>query len=156
MAVSRRPNALAAILAGGLIVGTLDMTYAVVVYSPRHPIHVPQTIASGILGPASYQGGAATAILGIALHFFIAFTIAAIYYLASKQIPYLIEHPAICGIVYGACVYSVMHGLVLPLSNVHHDAIPKIYVITEFIEHWFFVGLPIAFSVRYFSLQSAS
>ena len=39
-----------AIVVGGLIVGVLDLAYAIVVYSPRQPILVPQTIASGILG----------------------------------------------------------------------------------------------------------
>ncbi len=149
---SKPPNALAAIAVGGLIVGVLDLTYAIVVYQPHHPIVTPHTIASGVLGPAAYEGGVPTAILGICLHFFIAFSITAIYYALSLRVPYLVEHPLTSGIVYGACVYCVMHGLVLPLSNVYHGhPIPKIYVITEFVEHWFFVGLPIALSVRYFS-----
>ena len=52
---------------------------------------------------------------------------------------------------YGLMVYCVMHGLVLPLSNAAHRPIPPVYVITEFIEHAFFVGLPAALSVRYFT-----
>jgi len=36
----------------------VDLAYAVVaVYSPRQPILIPQTIASGILGLKSYSGG---------------------------------------------------------------------------------------------------
>jgi hypothetical protein len=143
-------QAFLAIATGGFVVGALDLMYAMAVYQPHHPIVVLHTIASGLLGPASYQGGVATAILGLVLQFLIASIIAAIYYAASRKVPYLLKHPITSGIVYGACVYSVMHGLVLPLSNTYHDAIPKIYVATEFIEHWFFVGLPIALSVRYF------
>jgi hypothetical protein len=48
-----------AIVVGGLIVGVLDLSYAIAVYSPYRPIRVPQTIASGILGMKSYSGDAA-------------------------------------------------------------------------------------------------
>lgn len=88
------------------------------------------------------------------LHVFIAFCIAAVYYAASRRLDVLIRRPIASGMVYGACVYCVMHGLVLPLSAVSHHAIPKIYVITEFIEHWFFVGLPPALAVRYWGART--
>lgn len=153
-ALASRPSALAPILVGGLIVGVLDMAYAIVVYAPSHPTAPALTIASGILGPAAYQGGTPAAVLGIVLHFFIALSITAIYYAASRAMPYLVDHPIPSGIVYGTCVYSVMHGLILPLSNVYHGPIPKFYVLTEFIEHWLFVGLPIAFTVRRFTVGS--
>ena len=55
--------------------------------------------------------------------------------------------------LYGLMVYCVMHGLVLPLSNAPHRVIPKVYVITEFIEHAFFVGLPVALATRYFTFS---
>lgn len=138
-----------AIVLGGLAVGVLDLGYAIVVYSPSDPILIPQTIAGGILGAASYHGGAATAALGVVLHFFIAFSVAAVYVFASRKLDVLTQHPFVSGICYGGLVYAVMHGIVLPLSA-HHGAIPPIYVITEFIEHWFFVGLPPAYAARIF------
>ena len=66
-ATTNRP--LSAILVGGFIVGTLDLVYAIAVYSPKHPILIPQTIASGVLGAKAYSGGGATAVLGVVLHF---------------------------------------------------------------------------------------
>lgn len=138
---------------GGFIVGCLDLAYAIVVYSPKAPILIPQTIASGILGPASYAGGASSAVLGVACHFFIALCVAAVYYAASRRLPFLVENAIPWGLAYGLMVYCVMHGLVLPLSNASHRPIPPIYVITEFIEHAFFVGLPVALTTRYFSLR---
>jgi uncharacterized membrane protein YagU involved in acid resistance len=143
--------ALASVAAGGFIVGVLDLTYAIVVYSPRAPILIPQTIASGVLGAKSYQGGVSSAVLGVFLHFFIAFCIASVYYAASRKLSVLVTNALPSGLIYGGLVYCVMHGLVLPLSAVAHRAIPPVYVVTEFIEHWFFVGLPVALSVRYFS-----
>ena len=139
---------LLAIASGGIMAGILDLTYAIVVYSPRNPILIPQTIASGVLGPQSYQDGTNAAVLGVALHFFIAFSAATVYYLASLKIDALTRYPLWCGMAYGAEVYLVMHALVLPLSAVPKHPIPPVYVVTEFIEHWFFVGLPIAFSLR--------
>src|ERR1700722_3107142 len=68
-----------AIMVGGLIVGVLDLVYAIVVYSPHQPILVPQTIASGILGIKSYGGGVGTAVLGVILHFVIALGAATVY-----------------------------------------------------------------------------
>ncbi len=41
---------LPAIFVGGLIVGVLDLAYAIGVCSPKQPIVIPQTIASGLLG----------------------------------------------------------------------------------------------------------
>jgi uncharacterized membrane protein YagU involved in acid resistance len=142
---------IAAVIVGGAIVGVLDLTYAIVVYSPRAPILIPQTIASGILGAKAYQGGLATGALGVFLHFFIAFCVAAVYYVASRKLRVLVTAAVPAGMIYGGLVYCVMHGLVLPLSAVAHRPIPAVYVITEFVEHWFFVGLPVALSVRYFS-----
>lgn len=138
-----------AIALGGLVVGILDLAYAIVVYSPHHPILVPQTIASGVLGAASYGDGTWSLVLGVVLHFCIATGAAAVYYAFSRKLPIMIDHPIWSGIVFGTAVYCFMHAVVLPLSAANHRAIPPIYVVTELIEHWFFVGMPIAFIVRW-------
>jgi len=140
-----------AIAVGGLIVGILDLAYAIIVYTPTHPILVPQTIASGVLGAQSYREGRASVVLGTLLHFVIAFGAAAVYYLASRKLTFLVTRPVLWGIVYGGWVYIFMHTVVLPLSAVAHSHAPLIYKVTEFIEHWFFVGLPISLSVRRYS-----
>jgi hypothetical protein len=140
-----------AISVGGLIVGILDLAYAIVVYTPKHPILVPQTIASGVLGAKSYREGMQSAVLGVFLHFVIAFGAAAAYYLASRKLSFLVSRPVFWGIVYGGWVYIFMHIVVLPLSAVPHGHPRLLHQVTEFIEHWFFVGLPISLSVRHYS-----
>ncbi|MGA9355469.1 MAG: hypothetical protein WBV46_17385 [Terriglobales bacterium] len=146
------PRPAPAILVGGLIVGALDLLYAMIVYSPHHPLVIPQHIATGVLGPSSYTGGVPTIILGVILHFVIAIGAATVYYLASRRLPILINRPILCGMIFGGLVYFFMHLIVLPLSAVpHRHATPFIYQATEFVEHWFFVGLPISFSVRHYS-----
>jgi uncharacterized membrane protein YagU involved in acid resistance len=149
--LSATPRPFPAIIVGGLIVGVLDLIYAVVVYSPKKPILVPQTIASGVLGMKSYSGGAQTAVLGILLHFLIALGAAAVYYAASRWLGILVNQAVWSGLIYGALVYFFMHLVVLPLSAAQLGHTPLIYQACEFVEHWFCVGLPIALSVRYYS-----
>ncbi len=140
-----------AIFVGGLIVGVLDLIYAILVYSPQKPILIPQTIASGVLGMKSYSGGVPAASLGVVLHFVIALAAATAYYLASRKLTFLVDRGVLSGLIYGALVYLFMHVVVLPLSAVSHSDIPLIYKACEFVEHWFCVGLPIALSVRHYS-----
>ncbi len=147
-----KPRAVPAIFVGGLIIGAIDLAYAILVYSPHKPIAIPQTIASGILGIKSYCGGAQTAALGVVLHFIIALGAAAVFYLASRKIKFLLERPVLSGLIYGGLVYLFMHWIVLPLSAVHARNMPLIYKVCEFVEHWFCVGLPISLSVRHYSL----
>jgi uncharacterized membrane protein YagU involved in acid resistance len=145
------PRPFLAILVGGVVVGVLDLIYAILVYSPRNPILIPQTIASGVLGMKSYSGGAHTAALGVALHFVIALGAATIYYLASCKLAFLVRRAVFFGLVYGALAYLFMHLVVLPLSAVPKGDTPLIYQAVEFVEHWVCVGLPIALSVRHYS-----
>ena len=53
--------------------------------------------------------------------------------------------------IFGALVYLFMHFVVIPLSLVPRGNTPMIYKVTEFVWHWFGVGLPIALSVRRYS-----
>ena len=144
-------RAFPAIFVGGLIAGAVDLLYAIAVYSPRHPILVPQTIASGILGPESYQGGMDSALLGVVLQFVIALGAATVYYLASRKLKFLVTRAVLCGLIYGALVYLFMHVVVVPLSAAPHGHTPLLYKVLEFVQHWFVVGLPIALSVRHYS-----
>lgn len=151
LSVSARP--LEAIGVGGFIVGILDLAYAILVYSPKQPILIAQAIASGVLGERSFKGGVQTAALGVVLHFFIAFSVAAVYYVASRKLPFLLQNAIICGVTYGALVYLFMHVVVLPLSAFPPGNMPLIYKICEFVEHLVFVGPPVALSVRHYSKQ---
>lgn len=148
---SATPRPFPAILVGGLIVGVLDLIYAIVLYSPQKPILIPQTIASGVLGAKSYSGGAQTAALGVLLHFVIALGAATVYYVASRRLAILVHRAVLFGLLYGALVYLFMHWIVLPLSAAPKGHLPWVYQASEFVEHWVCVGLPIALSVRHYS-----
>jgi hypothetical protein len=138
-----------AILVGGLI--AFDLTYAIV-FSAFHkvpPITVIQSVASGVLGKAAFDGGLSTAILGLFLHFFIAFSWAAIFYILSRLIPFLRQHPVVSGLLFGAVIYAVMYLIVLPNSaypNKINFALSR--VVINLIAHMFLIGLPIALAIR--------
>ncbi len=74
-------RSLPTIASAGLIAGILDITSAFVIAGLKGTgsIRMLQGIASGLLGPQSFQGGTATAGLGLAIHFLIAFTAAAVF-----------------------------------------------------------------------------
>lgn len=80
------------------------------------PIRILQSVARGVLGSASREGGAASAALGGALHYFIAISMAVVYFLASRRLDVLRRRPIACGLVYGVLLYLVMNFVVLPLS----------------------------------------
>lgn len=107
------------LLAGGVFVATLDALFAIGFWYLRNavpPIRILQSIAAGLLGEASFSGGAATAWLGAALHYGIAIVMVAVYALAAHRLPRLRTHPWSSGLLYGALLYVVMTFVVVPLS----------------------------------------
>jgi Na+/alanine symporter len=115
----RRRNAWLAILRAGLVAGVLDITAAIVVYAHvTHAVPLLQGIASGILGRDAFTGGLPTAGLGLLCHFFIATSAAAVYYVASRRLTFLLQHAVISGAAYGIAVYFFMQLIVLPLSAI--------------------------------------
>ncbi|MBA3651594.1 MAG: hypothetical protein H0W66_08990, partial [Chthoniobacterales bacterium] len=147
----RQLSALAAILIGGGIAGALDITYAVGFSALRGvpPMRILQSVASGLLGAPAFEGGVATAALGLVLHFSIALAWAAIFYLASKAIPFLTRHPVVAGLFYGFLIYAVMNLVVLPLSAFPRKvSFPLLVLVTGLLVHMLCIGLPISLAVR--------
>jgi hypothetical protein len=141
-------NAVLAIAVGGLIAGTLDLTQALLLFGAK----IPLAIAAGLLGPQAFRGGAATYVLGVFLHFLIAFSAAAIYFAASRKLKFLIQHALVCGLFFGAAVELVMRLIVLPLSALHAMG-PYAYrdLVQGLLVHMIVVGLPISFTVQRFA-----
>jgi hypothetical protein len=139
------------ILLGGLIAGACDLTGAIVVSWLRagvSPVRVMQSIAAGLLGAASYDGGARTAVLGVALHFMIATIWTAVFYFASRSLRFLIERPVPMGLLYGVVVYLFMNFVVLPLSAFPMRPVTLTGRLIGMLIIMFCIGLPIALIVR--------
>lgn len=144
----RRTSALLAIATGGLLAGTLDLLQACILFG----WDIPKVIAAGLLGRQAFDGGAGTWVLGMVLHYFIATSVAGIYYGASRKLTFLAEHPLVCGVFYGMAVESVMNLIVLPLSALHSRGPYSLGdLILGYVVHMVVVGVPVALCVRRFS-----
>jgi hypothetical protein len=147
------PRSFTPILAAGLLCGTMDITAAFITWMPRGVSAriILQGIASGLLGPSAFQGGGATSALGLFLHYFIAFSWATIFYLASRVFPVLITRAIPFGILYGIFVYLGMYWVVMPLSRFHRGPFSWSNAVIAIFTHIVCVGLPIALMVRRYS-----
>jgi hypothetical protein len=144
---------LKAILFGGLTVGVLDCLAASssALIKGRSPAVVWQYVASGLLGKDSYSYGWMTVVLGLLLHFFIAFSVATVYYLASRRFPILVRQAILCGALYGIAVYFFMAYVVSPLSATAQLPFSLSGMVTGILIHIFCVGLPAALIARQFT-----
>ena len=147
--VNERPSAFETIAYGGLAVGVLDFLDASIFFPLYYGITVQRVwhgVAAGVLGSeAARAGGWSTASLGIFLHFVVAFGVATVYYLLSRNIPFLIRHPVISGVIYGVAVHFVMQFVVVPLSAIGWR--PSTFDLGAFLNsvigHALLVGLPV-------------
>lgn len=135
---------------GGMAVSILDIVKPILFTTFRggSPIRMLQAIASGALGKEAFQGGYATALLGLGFHFFIAFTVFATYYFASRVLRPLVTHALALGALYGIAVYFFMQFVVFPLSAIGSVKHPPAVLIDGILTHVFCVGLPTGFVVR--------
>ena len=149
-----------AILWGGVICGVLDITSAIIIALANggSPVRMLQGIAGALLGPVTFQGGAATAALGLAMHFGVAFTATAVFYWLSRRFPVMVEWAVPSGLLYGVVWLLVMYRGVIPLtaalrtlylSNVVKRPLPALWPLPLLV-HMTCVGLPIALAVRRF------
>ena len=136
----------------GFAVGVLDGIAATLSAGLRGvaPDRVFQYISSGILGRSAFEGGWATVVFGVFLHFLVAYGAAAAFILAARSIAILNRSPFVIGPIYGTAVYFFMGEVVSALSNVSRGPRTFSSTITGILIHILFVGLPIAFiNARY-------
>lgn len=152
-----RPT-LKGIVWGGFFCGVCDITAAFVVYGMfgAKPIPILHGIAAGVLGPRSSEGGSATAVLGLFLHFVIAFGAATVYYGIARLLPSVLRHAVVAGIVYGPVVYFFMNRVVVPLSAARKFPFSMKMMLIGLAIHIVCVGLPIALTARRFAQGSST
>ena len=135
----------AAMLAG-LAGGAADILAAFVIYRPATPLQILQSIAAGLQGAAAWNGGLASAALGLACHFLIAIAFAGLFIAAARPAPVLLRQPALSGLAFGVFVYGVMNAIVAPLSLAPDGAPPPPHMIgLGLLAHALF-GLALAFT----------
>lgn len=152
-----------AIVAGSLVSGVLDINAAFLsayLTNGRAPLWVLRAVASAVLGrDAAFGGGAWTGVLGLAMHFCVAFSWTTVFCLLSRKFPALLRHAFLSGPVFGLGVYLFMNCVTIPVSSwfrslylgtpVHWAHAPFDW--PQFLIHLTCVGLAIALAVKKFS-----
>jgi hypothetical protein len=139
------------VVAGGLLAGAFDMAYACIYWAIAADVpaqRIFQSVARGLLGKAAFEGGWGTALLGLALHFFMTLVMAGVYFAASRRIPALWQRPLAGGAAYGLGIYGVMNYVVVPLSAAA-GPLPgnTLWTWLSVAMHMLIVGIPIALCV---------
>jgi hypothetical protein len=153
LAITTGNSLLRHIALGGLIIGTVQLivqqwiVFSLVQGNPL--ISVLQYIASAVMGNAAFEGGVATALLGVLFHYFISFVIAAVFILSADRIPFLRRYAVAGALLYGFGVFVVMNLIVIPLSAAPPLPAPTVPLLIEMIvEHILVIGLPLGILVR--------
>jgi hypothetical protein len=150
------PNAVSRLLRAGFTTGIVDGLFACVLSAGFYGSTVTrlwQGGASTVLGKAAYEGGTRTALLGVLMHFGVAFAWSAVFLLLvsrSERLRSVLQSRL--GIlkvaaVYGPAIWMVMSLAVIPALVQRPPAIHLRWWI-QLVGHIFFVGLPIVASIR--------
>jgi uncharacterized membrane protein YagU involved in acid resistance len=115
-----------------------------------------QAIAGGLLGKASFAGGARTMLLGFVLQELMGVLIAAIYVAIAKTLPALTRRWAIGGLLYGVIVFFVMNYVVVPLSAWKSSPHYTVLKFAEDMTAMLVFGLIVAYFARRLTGSSVS
>ena len=142
-----------------LLAGSLDLAYACLIAPFRgySATTVLQAIASGVLGPDAFSGGAGVMALGVLLHFLIIGLMALPPWLAMAAWPRLAARAVPLGLAYGALLYAAMNYVVVPLSAAPLKPNTQwSRILPELLVHMVLVGLVLALGARRASLARRS
>ncbi len=109
------------VMLGGLLVAIGDIVFATTRWFSWDAYglqRVFQSIAVGVLGTASFDGGVSSALLGAVLHLFMATMFVAAYALVARRFPAILRRLFTFGVAYGVVMYVIMNFIVMPLSRV--------------------------------------
>lgn len=146
-----RSDELQTIILAGLVAGVLDGAEASVMLNIKlgiNPGQVMQYVASGLFGPQALKGGTPMILIGILLHFGIAFATAATYFLAYPKIKILRISPIMSGLALGLGTWIVMNLIVVPLSKTPPIPFGADDIMIGIIWHMILVGLPISYITK--------
>ena len=137
------------ILLGGFIAGLDDFIYPTTkTVLAGNPWFQPwKGVAGGLLGRAALDGGYEMAALGIALHFFICMSGAALLYLLVSRVKFMPRQWVVLAVLYGIAVLLTMNYVILPLSQIGHSIYPLEQLHIHAFWHIVLVGLPTGYFV---------
>ncbi len=153
-----RRSSLATIAIAGTLLGVVDGLCAIAIsamvfhhYSILRPF---QSIASVLLGKSALSGGTSTALIGLAMHFSVAFAWVSVYLIAYRTTPVIRRLAsgrfgvARAGALLGATIWFAMNFIVFRTLGVAHSPVTSIPFEVYLVQHILVVGPLIAATVR--------
>jgi hypothetical protein len=145
------------VLLAGIIVGTLDITAAMLQFfikTGKDPLTVLKFVASGVFGTAAMKGGADMIAWGFLFHYFIAMSFTIFFFWLCSKFPSLLNHRLITGIGYGMFAWSFMRFIVLPLSLTNKQPFNLTAALIAAAIIVVCIGIPLAFMGAAFRRQT--
>lgn len=144
-----RITPLRGILLGGFLAGLADTIYPTVktVMAGKAWWTPWKGVASGLLGQTARDGGMEMVALGLALHYFICISAAALLYFIVSRVKWLPRQWIALGCLHGIAVLLTMNYVILPLSAIGRGIYPLEQLHIHAFWHIVLVGLPTAFFV---------
>ena len=141
------------------VVGGLDALYVTVVFgfirATATPMRLWQGVARALLDKAAFDGGALTALLGLAMHFCVALgwtVVWALVYDRSPVVQSLVARPlhaVLAGLAYGVFIWLAMNRVILPLVTYIKPApLATLNSYLVLLSHLTVIGPPIVLLMR--------
>lgn len=148
-------TALSRLIRAGLVTAISDGLFSSILATVFYHSSVTrlfQGVASTLLGQKAFEGGTPTALLGVVMHFGVAFGWSAVFLFLALRLPWIRELLATrYGVVkvasfYGPFIWIVMSLMVIPLL-LHRPPAINVRWWVQLIGHFPFVGIPIVASI---------
>ena len=139
------------------VAGSLDIVFAMIltIFFGREIGGMLRYVGSGPF-PQATEMGANGAILGLLVHFALMAIMAAVYVIAARRMPTLLQRPIQWGVLYGLVTYVVMNWLVVPVRFDTPLPPSPLSMATQLFAHIVLVGIPIALiTARYLGPRTA-
>ena len=132
-----------------LVCGTLDILFAVILtlLFGRLPADMLRRVASGPF-PAATGWGAPGALTGLIVHYSLMAIMVALFVIAVRSRPALLDKPLLSGLIYGLVTYVLMNLVIVPLRFPAAWPPKPVSIGTQLFAHIVLVGLPTAFIAR--------
>lgn len=134
-----------------LLVAVLDIIAAMLSFylsTGKSPAIVLKFIASAVVGSDAYTGGLTSMLLGMVLHFLVAFLFTLFFFLVYKPLALYRYNVYLVGILYGMFIWLVMNKLVLPITPVMQQPFKWVEAGRAMLILITMIGLPLAFMLK--------
>lgn len=130
----------------------LDLGFAMAFWAAEGvpPVRILQSIAGWVQGPAAFDGGVPSAVLGAGLYFALMGALALLYRQLARQFPRMLRQPVRFGMAYGAAMYVLVFHVFVPLVTAAGPASYRVdWVVACLLAYMVLVGLPCALAARW-------